>query len=215
MRPRSAPAWLTPRARPCCLRRRIRLYCTGDAPNRRLCGPALAPSGGSRAPSPSGPKTDRTSASRPEREPAGAERARGELHFTDRSARPHHAERSGDGGAPRRLRGVRARHPPRAGPSRHCARAQGGKRHGRPNTAQHKAAEVRKLDRQGLNKSEIARRFGIGRTSVRRILDGCRRAPHYGRITYDARQSTSSLTTSQLDSSSRRSAISLPTRSSS
>ena len=49
----------------------------------------------------SGPKTDRTSASRPGREPAGAKRARAELHFTDRSARPHHAERSGDGRAGR------------------------------------------------------------------------------------------------------------------
>jgi len=45
-----------------------------------------------------------------------------------------------------------------------------GRPHGRPNTAQQKAAEVRKLHRQGLNKSEIARRLGIGRTSVRRIL---------------------------------------------
>jgi DNA invertase Pin-like site-specific DNA recombinase len=32
------------------------------------------------------------------------------------------------------------------------------------------AAEVRKLHRAGVSKSEIARRLQIGRTSVRRIL---------------------------------------------
>jgi DNA invertase Pin-like site-specific DNA recombinase len=32
------------------------------------------------------------------------------------------------------------------------------------------AAEVRKLHRTGVSKSEIARRLQIGRTSVRRIL---------------------------------------------
>jgi len=31
--------------------------------------------------------------------------------------------------------------------------------------------KVRKLNRSGLSKSEIARRLNIGRTSVRRILD--------------------------------------------
>lgn len=47
---------------------------------------------------------------------------------------------------------------------------QNGKRLGRPITAARKAADVRKLFRNGLSKSEIARRLGIGRTSVRRIL---------------------------------------------
>jgi DNA invertase Pin-like site-specific DNA recombinase len=48
---------------------------------------------------------------------------------------------------------------------------QCGKRLGRPATAAIKAAEVRKLFRQGISKSEISRRLNIGRTSVRRILE--------------------------------------------
>ena len=48
---------------------------------------------------------------------------------------------------------------------------QNGKRLGRPLTAALKADQVRKLRRTGLNKSAIARRLNIGRTSVRRILD--------------------------------------------
>lgn len=47
---------------------------------------------------------------------------------------------------------------------------QSGKHLGRPATAAAHAAEVRKLDRAGMSKSEIARRVRIGRTSVRRIL---------------------------------------------
>jgi putative DNA-invertase from lambdoid prophage Rac len=45
-----------------------------------------------------------------------------------------------------------------------------GKRLGRPMTAGLQAAEIRKLRRAGISKSEIARRLQIGRTSVRRIL---------------------------------------------
>lgn len=45
-----------------------------------------------------------------------------------------------------------------------------GKRLGRPLTAGLQAAEIRKLYRAGISKSEIARRVQIGRTSVRRIL---------------------------------------------
>ena len=45
-----------------------------------------------------------------------------------------------------------------------------GKRLGRPMTAGPQAAEIRKLHRAGISKSEIARRLRIGRTSVRRIL---------------------------------------------
>src|SRR6202162_1394224 len=45
-----------------------------------------------------------------------------------------------------------------------------GKRLGRPPSVVHKAIETRKLYRQGISKSEIARRLKIGRTSVRRIL---------------------------------------------
>src|SRR3954465_15370351 len=45
-----------------------------------------------------------------------------------------------------------------------------GRRLGRPMTAGLQAAEIRKLHRFGLSKSEIARRLQIGRTSVRRIL---------------------------------------------
>jgi putative DNA-invertase from lambdoid prophage Rac len=45
-----------------------------------------------------------------------------------------------------------------------------GKRLGRPATAAAYAANVRRLFRAGVSKSEIARRLQIGRTSVRRIL---------------------------------------------
>src|ERR1700685_2486431 len=45
-----------------------------------------------------------------------------------------------------------------------------GKRLCRPPSAAHQAAQVRTLCRDGLSKSEIARRLQIGRTSVRRIL---------------------------------------------
>ena len=45
-----------------------------------------------------------------------------------------------------------------------------GKQLGRPATAAVHAAEIRKLHRAGVSKSEIARRLNIGRTSVRRIL---------------------------------------------
>jgi len=47
---------------------------------------------------------------------------------------------------------------------------ESGKRLGRPATAAIHAAEIRKLHRAGISKSEIARRVQVGRTSVRRIL---------------------------------------------
>src|SRR6202050_5550500 len=47
---------------------------------------------------------------------------------------------------------------------------ENGKRLGRPATTALHAAEMRKLQRAGVSKSEIARRLQIGRTSVRRIL---------------------------------------------
>jgi DNA invertase Pin-like site-specific DNA recombinase len=47
---------------------------------------------------------------------------------------------------------------------------QNGKQLGRPMTACLQATEIRKLYRVGVAKAEIARRLGIGRTSVRRIL---------------------------------------------
>jgi DNA invertase Pin-like site-specific DNA recombinase len=47
---------------------------------------------------------------------------------------------------------------------------ENGKRLGRPATAAIHAAEIRKLHRTGVSKSEIARRVQVGRTSVRRIL---------------------------------------------
>jgi DNA invertase Pin-like site-specific DNA recombinase len=47
---------------------------------------------------------------------------------------------------------------------------QQGKRLGRPPSVVHQAAEARKLHRQGISKSEIARKLDIGRTSVRRLL---------------------------------------------
>jgi putative DNA-invertase from lambdoid prophage Rac len=56
---------------------------------------------------------------------------------------------------------------------------QNGKKLGRPMTAGLQAAEIGKLHRAGITKSEIARRLQIGRTSVRRILAGAGIA--YGR----------------------------------
>ncbi len=41
-----------------------------------------------------------------------------------------------------------------------------GKRHGRPHTAAKQSKEMKRLFKQGLSKSEIARRLKIGRTSV-------------------------------------------------
>jgi putative DNA-invertase from lambdoid prophage Rac len=49
---------------------------------------------------------------------------------------------------------------------------QQGRPHGRPPTAARQAEEVRRLASQQMSRSEIARRLGIGRTSVRRILSG-------------------------------------------
>jgi DNA invertase Pin-like site-specific DNA recombinase len=45
-----------------------------------------------------------------------------------------------------------------------------GRPHGRPRTASLKADEVIRLKAESVSHSEIARRLGIGRTSVRRIL---------------------------------------------
>jgi putative DNA-invertase from lambdoid prophage Rac len=45
-----------------------------------------------------------------------------------------------------------------------------GRPHGRPRTASLKAAEVLRLNEKRLSHAEIAKRLGIGRTSVRRIL---------------------------------------------
>jgi len=45
-----------------------------------------------------------------------------------------------------------------------------GRRHGRPRTASLKAEEVLRLKAERVSHSEIARRLGIGRTSVRRVL---------------------------------------------
>ena len=47
---------------------------------------------------------------------------------------------------------------------------ENGKRLGRPATAAAHAAEIGKLHRAGISKSEIARQLQVGRTSVRRIL---------------------------------------------
>jgi putative DNA-invertase from lambdoid prophage Rac len=46
-----------------------------------------------------------------------------------------------------------------------------GRPHGRPRTASRKADEVLRLKAERVSHSEIARRLGIGRTSVRRILE--------------------------------------------
>jgi putative DNA-invertase from lambdoid prophage Rac len=46
-----------------------------------------------------------------------------------------------------------------------------GRHLGRPRSASLKSKHVRRLFREGVSKAEIARRLGIGRTSVRRILE--------------------------------------------
>ncbi len=46
-----------------------------------------------------------------------------------------------------------------------------GRKFGRPKSAGLKVKQIKRLFSRGLTKSEIARRLGIGRTSVRRLLD--------------------------------------------
>lgn len=46
-----------------------------------------------------------------------------------------------------------------------------GRPHGRPVTVGNETAQVKKLFAKGVSKAEIARRLGIARTSVRRLLD--------------------------------------------
>ena len=53
---------------------------------------------------------------------------------------------------------------------------QHGKPHGRPPSALRKAAQIHQLFTEGLSKRAIARHLGIGRTSVRRILQATRGA---------------------------------------
>jgi putative DNA-invertase from lambdoid prophage Rac len=52
-----------------------------------------------------------------------------------------------------------------------------GKQLGRPATAALHTAEIQKLHRAGVAKAEIARQLGVGRTSVRRILDSVTTEP--------------------------------------
>jgi DNA invertase Pin-like site-specific DNA recombinase len=47
-----------------------------------------------------------------------------------------------------------------------------GKPHGRPATARRHADEAQALHQQGISKREIAKRLGISRTSVRRLVGG-------------------------------------------
>jgi DNA invertase Pin-like site-specific DNA recombinase len=48
---------------------------------------------------------------------------------------------------------------------------ENGKRHGKPQTAIKQAAEVKRLFKKGMSKSEIARSLRIGLTTVIRILE--------------------------------------------
>jgi putative DNA-invertase from lambdoid prophage Rac len=47
-----------------------------------------------------------------------------------------------------------------------------GKAHGRPSTTKKFENEIVALYKKGISQSEIARKIGIGRTSVRRIISG-------------------------------------------
>ncbi len=88
-----------------------------------------------------------------------------------RGARSDHARRPRHGRTARRVRRVRTRGSYANASSAGLAHARlNGKRLGRPPSVVHKTIETRNLYRQGLSKSEIARRLEIGRTSVRRIL---------------------------------------------
>ena len=81
-----------------------------------------------------------------------------------------HIDRQSDGRHALSVCRLRTRHPSRTHGAGLDHARQSGTRLGRPATAAIKAAEVRKLFRQGISKSEISRRLDIGRTSVRRIL---------------------------------------------
>ncbi len=48
---------------------------------------------------------------------------------------------------------------------------QQGKPHGRPRTVANQQQNIQDLFGQGMSKSAIAKRLGVSRTSVRRILD--------------------------------------------
>ena len=74
-----------------------------------------------------------------------------------------------------------------------------GQRLGRPPSVVHQTAQARKLHRQGINKSEIARQLQISRTSVRRLLvsvapsEGAIFLPHLSLVLRHAFLSPSSL----------------------
>ena len=70
------------------------------------------------------------------------------------------------------IRRIRTGNPERTSRAGLAHARQNGKRLGRPATAAVHTAEIRKLHRAGVSKSEIARRLQVGRTSVRRILAG-------------------------------------------
>ncbi len=59
------------------------------------------------------------------------------------------------------------------------ARAE-GRPHGRPRSAALQEKRVREMHEAGMSKSEIARRLSIGRTSVRRMLQGVATEHHGG-----------------------------------
>jgi len=75
-----------------------------------------------------------------------------------------------DGGNAFSLCRIRAGDYSGTGKSRDPQAKAEGRQIGRPQTAAKKEKEVRRLFAKGLSKAEIARRVGIGRTSVRRLL---------------------------------------------
>src|SRR5438445_6603186 len=116
------------------------------------------------APGPLGPIGNRST-----RDTPGTGASRRGFRVANGGAGPVHASRSSDGRPAGYIRRVRKRdsagtNPGRTGP-RPAERQETG-----PATAALHTAEIRKLHRAGVSKSEIARRVQIGRTSVRRIL---------------------------------------------
>lgn len=103
-------------------------------------------------------------------DPPGTRASRRRVRLAHGGTGPDHPRRSRDGWSVGHFRGVRKRNLTGTDTGRAGACAENGKRLGRPATVAAHAAEIRKLHRAGISKSEIARRLEVGRTSVRRIL---------------------------------------------
>ena len=89
--------------------------------------------------------------------------------ITDRGPRPDHGWRPRDGRYVGGLRRIRARDSARASSRRDFSSVPGSSPSRPPRTSSWKSAEGLRLKAEFLSRSEIARRLGIGRTSVRQV----------------------------------------------